>query len=286
LASEASAKLILRSVGASLLVCVASFPCPVAGQAARIRRDVVYSHVDGMATVYDVSVPANPNGAGVIFVVSGGFLSTLENQALIAPVAEPLLEAGFTVFHLRHPSTPRYLAPEIYDVIGLGVQHVLEHASDFGVQRSRVGIMGMSTGGMLALLLATDVSPETPYGHGDRVAAVVAYMPVADMREHVGNVRATPSLGFPPELAPSLSPVDFVSADDPPVLFIQGDHDEVVPLEDNSLRLRSLFESAGVPNDLVVVDGGHELFTGRAKTTADAAVVDWFRRYLLEVEGN
>ena len=261
---------------------MATWPANATGQAIRVEHDVVYGHVDGMATVYDVSIPPNPNGAGVIFVISGGFLSTLENQALIAPVAEPLIDAGFTVFHLRHPSTPKYLAPEIYDVIQEGVQHILAHSMDFEVDRGRVGIMGMSTGGMLALLLATDVDhTKSPQG-GERPTAVVAYMPVADMRDQVGNVRATPSLGFPPELAPSLSPVDFVTADDPPVLFIHGDHDEVVPLQSNSVRLQQLFRTAGVPNDLLVVDGGHELFTGEAKTSADRAVVEWFQRYLLD----
>lgn len=272
----------LRLAATLLLLGMAAWAEGAAGQALRVERDVVYGHVDGMATVYDVSIPDNPNGAGVIFIVSGGFLSTLENQALIAPVAEPLIDAGFTVFHLRHPSTPKYLAPEIYDVIQQGVEHILGHSHDFGVDRGRVGIMGMSTGAMLALLLATDVDPATSPQRGERPTAVVAYMPVADMRDQVGNVRATPSLGFPPELAPSLSPVDFVTSDDPPVLFIHGDHDEVVPLPSNSVRLQQLFSEAGVPNHLLVVDGGHELFTGEAKSAADRAVVEWFQLYLLD----
>jgi hypothetical protein len=33
---------------------------------------------------------------------------------------------------------------------------------------------------------------------------------------------------------------------------------------------------------LVVVDAGHELFAGEAKSTADQAAVGWFRRYLLD----
>jgi len=257
-------------------------PLHAAGQGVGVERDVIYGHVDGMATVYDVTIPANGNGAGVIFVISGGFLSTLQQQAFIAPVAEPLSEAGFTVFHLRHPSTPRYLAPEIYDAIRPGVTHILEHAADYGVDPSRVGTLGLSTGGTLALLLAMDVRPEASSERGERPAAVVAYMPVVDLRTEVGNVRATPSLDFAPELAPSLSPVDFVTSDDPPVLLIHGDHDDVVQLDQNSVRLRGLLSEVGIPNDLVIVDGGHELFTGEAKSAADRATVAWFRRYLLD----
>ncbi|HUP53849.1 MAG TPA: alpha/beta hydrolase [Longimicrobiales bacterium] len=264
-----------------VLLAATASPTHVEGQ-GMIVEDIVYAHVDGMATVYDVRTPASPNGAGVIFVISGGFLSTRGQQSFIAPVAEPLLSAGFTVFYLRHPSTPRYLAPEIYDTIRAGVAHILENATDFGVDASRIGIMGMSTGGILALLLAMDVRPEASSEQGERPAAVVAYMPVVDMRTEVGNVRATPSLGFAPELAPSLSPVDFVSSDDPPVLSIHGQRDEVVPIAENSVRLQALLTEAGVPNDLVVVDAGHELFAGEAKSTADQAAVGWLRRHLLD----
>lgn len=272
-----------RLLGLAMLLLLAAAPAvPLHAQDVRTERDVVYGHVDGMATVYDVSVPADANGAGVIFVISGGFLSTLQQQEMIAPVVEPLLAAGFTVFHLRHPSTPRYMAPEIYEALRPGVAHVLEHSTEFGVDPSKVGILGMSTGGLLALLLATDHSPQASAEEGERPAATAAYMPVADMREHVGDVRSTPSLGFPPELAPSLSPVDFVTADDPPTLLIHGSRDTVLPLEANSVRLRALFAAAGVPNDLVVVDHGHELFAGEEKERADRAVVDWFRRYLLD----
>jgi acetyl esterase/lipase len=267
----------------TLLAAVATaFPAQVGAQ-SEVHSDVVYGHVDGMATVYDVARPdASANGAGVIFLISGGFLSTLEQQALIAPVAEPLLAAGFTVFYLRHPSTPRYLAPEIYESVRQGREHILEHAGDFGVDPRRIGVMGMSTGGLLALLLGLDPPAGTSSTRGERPAALVAYMPLADMRTAVGNVRATPAVGFAAELAPSLSPVDFITPDDPPTLLIHGVDDEILPIEENSHRLRRMLDGAGVPTDLVEVPAGHELFTGEVKARADRAVVRWFERHLLD----
>lgn len=265
-------------LAASALIAMA-LATGLAAQGPPEIRDVVYGHVDGMAMVYDVTLPeSDANGAGVVFVISGGFLSSREQQALIAPVAEPLVDAGFTVFHLRHPSTPRYMAPEIYEALRLGMDHILTHAAQFDVDPSRVGVMGMSTGGLLALLLGLDVD-ET--AGGARPSAVVAYMPIVDLRTEVGNVQATPSLGFPPELAPSLSPVDFITPDDPPVLFVHGVDDAVVPLESNSARMLPLLQAQGLIGELVTVDAGHELFSGEAKETADQAVVTWFETHLL-----
>lgn len=266
---------------AALLVAVLAPLSTARAQSVQWTRDVIYGHLDGMALVYDVAVPAEANGVGVIFVISGGFLSTREQQSLIAPVAQPLLDAGFTIFNLRHPSTPRYLAPEIYQAVAEGARHVLENADEFGVDPGRIGSLGMSTGGLLSLLIALD-QPADPADAAMRPAASVAYMPITDIRPYVGNVRATPSLGFPGDAAPALSPIDFVSEDDPPVLLIHGSRDQVVDLESNSGRLRQAFEEAGVVSELMVVDGGHELFAGDQKASADAAAVAWFRTHLLD----
>jgi hypothetical protein len=37
-----------------------------------VTRDVVYGHKDGLALTFDVHRPAQPNGAAVIAIVSGG----------------------------------------------------------------------------------------------------------------------------------------------------------------------------------------------------------------------
>lgn len=245
------------------------------------HRDIVYGHKDGMAMVYDVAVPSNANGAGIVFVVSGGFLSSIQQQQMISPVVSPLYEAGFTVFYLRHPSTPKYLAPEIYDALKIGMAHILENASEFGVDPSRIGTLGMSTGGLLSLLLAVDQPESANLADGLRPSASVAYMPVTDIRPQVGNVRATPSLGFDPELAPLLSPIDFVSPDDPPILFIHGSRDQIV-LPEESLTMHERLVSVEVKTELLTVDAGHELFSGEVKQSADSSAVQWFTEHLLK----
>jgi len=46
--------------------------------------DAVYGHKDGLALTFDVHHPAQPNGAGVISIVSGGYQSSVEMGRLIA----------------------------------------------------------------------------------------------------------------------------------------------------------------------------------------------------------
>ena len=46
--------------------------------------DAVYGHKDGLALTFDVHHPAQPNGAGVISIVSGGYQSSVEMGRVIA----------------------------------------------------------------------------------------------------------------------------------------------------------------------------------------------------------
>jgi hypothetical protein len=57
-----------------------------------VTRDVVYGHKDGMALTFDVHRPAQPNGAAVIAIVSGGWQSSVEmSRAIVDGYLSPLL---------------------------------------------------------------------------------------------------------------------------------------------------------------------------------------------------
>ena len=58
-------------------VIVLAGPCQAFAEENTRTRDVVYGHKFGMALTLDVLKPAKPNGAGVIFMVSGGFNSDI-----------------------------------------------------------------------------------------------------------------------------------------------------------------------------------------------------------------
>jgi dipeptidyl aminopeptidase/acylaminoacyl peptidase len=60
--------------------------------------------------------------------------------------------------------------------------------------------------------------------------------------------------GFDPALA---SPVTYVTADDPPFLFLHGEKDALVPIEQSEILLAAL-QNVGVPAELVpVVNANH-----------------------------
>jgi dipeptidyl aminopeptidase/acylaminoacyl peptidase len=112
------------------------------------------------------------------------------------------------------------------------------------------------------------------------VAAVVAYYPPVDLRRMVGPSERFPALDFPPELAEAISPVLYVTPDDPPTLLIHGDADRLVNVS-HSERMYAALQGSGVVSELVVIPGGDHGFT-RAddRTHADELMVAWFDRHL------
>ena len=142
----------------------------------------------------DVFAPVKPNGCGVLFMVSGGWYSRYIEPQRTQGRFKPLLDAGFTVFAVRHGSSPRYLVPEAIGDVRRAVRFVRYQAERFGVAPGRLGVYGGSAGGHLSLMLGTTAdkgnlaSPDPILRTTNRVAAVVAYYPPTDLRPWVTDI--------------------------------------------------------------------------------------------------
>lgn len=250
----------------------AQSPSPDVG----IEADVVYGHKLGMALTLDVFKPTeNANRAGILYMVSGGWISRWTEPERMALRFQALLDKGFTVFAVRHGSSPRFKVPEAVADVQQALQFVHERASDFGVSPDRLGVYGGSAGGHLSLMLGL-----APEGGTARLAAVVANFPPVDLREIVGPSERFPALDFDEELASAISPILFASEDDPPTLLIHGTADRLVPLRNSETMFEAL-QDKGVPSELMILEGAGHGFRGEDRTRANDAMVSWFERHLL-----
>jgi acetyl esterase/lipase len=260
----------------------------------KITPDVVYGHKAGMALTFDVIQPKKPNGACVLFMVSGGWVSFwVPPETVVGPKAPPffrifndLVDHGFTLFIVRHGSSPQFKVPEAVADVRRAVRFVRLNAAKYDVDANRLGVCGMSAGGHLSLMLGTasdegdKKAKDEVERTSDRVAAVVAYFAPVDIREWVGTkIDKFPALDFDKKLADSVSPILKVSSDDPPTLLIHGDADGLVKL-DNSERILAAFKKEKVPCDLIVMKGAGHGFAGEQGEQAGKALIAWFDKYL------
>jgi acetyl esterase/lipase len=274
------------------------------------QEDVIYGRKYGTALTMDVFTPRqNPNGLGVIFVVSGGWFSA--HEAISVGFVQEFLNRGYTVFAVVHGSQPKFTIPEILGDMHRAVRFIRSRAAGYKIDPARIGIFGGSAGGHLSLMQGTAGAAGQPDAkdpvdrESSRVQAVACFFPPTDFLNYgkegeialgrgvLASFRAPFDFreldksinAFVPvtdetkilEIGRQISPVYQVSADDPPTLIFHGDADKLVPIQQSELMIARLKE-AGVTAELVVKPGAAHGWPDLAQDLAKFA--DWFDKYL------
>jgi acetyl esterase/lipase len=272
----------------------------------RVEKNVVVGMYSGLALVMDVHHPESPNGYGIVHISGSGWSRPLGYSA--PPLSErqvdlygqPLVERGYTVFSLNHRATPRFQFPAPLEDVQRAVRFIRFHSEEYGIDPERIGAVGGSSGGHLVSLLGV------LDGHGDaedpdpvnrvsaKVQTVVARAAPADLaRIDTPSGAGKLALLMGAELSQDVqtvegrryweaSPVNYVSADDAPILLLHGDVDESVPFEQAEL-LSDALKVAGVDTRLIRIPGaGHGPTFPGAENPPDyiGAMIDWFDQHL------
>jgi acetyl esterase/lipase len=227
-------------------------------------------------------LPDRPDArAAAVVVCPGGSYRNLSMEKEGSKVAEFLNGLGVAAFVLRYRLGPRYRHPVPLGDARRALRTVRARASDLGVARERVGLMGFSAGGHLTATVATHVDLGRPDA-ADAVEresarpdfAILAY-PVITLVEpwlHRGSrdMLLAPDQQHPDVLA-WLSNDRQVTADTPPTFLFHTDADAGVPPE-NSVYFYLALRKAKVPAELHVYQpGGHGVGLGGD----DPALITW-----------
>ena len=287
-----------RSLIVFVMILGGPSTCAVARADSTVREiepDIVYGHKDGLALTMDVYRPKSnaKNQGAILFMVSGGWYSRWAPPEKAKPLFDPYLNAGYTVFAVRHGSSPRYAIPDAVSDVRRAVRFVRNNAERFDIDAHRLGVLGMSAGGHLSLMLGTTGDDGDADSKNDldrvssRVAAVVALVPPTDLRvavweapESLPAYRGFPALNLAMDKAKEQSPVVHVTPDDAPALVIMGGKDELVPAK-HGHWIAAAYERESVKHKLIVFpDAGHGLEGDENRATMIREVVGWFDTHL------
>jgi acetyl esterase/lipase len=300
---------------ALLLVSAASTSSTAfaADEAKFDRQEVIYGRNYGMALTMDVFKPKkDANGAGVIFVVSGGWYSDHNGIGGAIPLyIQPLLDKGYTVFAVVHGSNPKFAIPEMLQDLNRSVRFIRHHAHDYGIDGDRLGITGGSAGGHLSLMQGCAGKDSDPKAadevdrESSRVQAVVAFYPPTDFLNwgepgHVmlGEHPIVPVQGAfqfterdpktnvlelitdqkkREKIGREISPIYHVDKDCPPTLIVHGDKDALVPLQ-QAQSMEAKMKDCGATCELIVKPGGgHDAVLVKQHL---GKAIEWFDKYL------
>jgi acetyl esterase/lipase len=240
---------------------------------SRIEKNVVYGMYSGLALLMDVHYPEKPNGYGIVFIAGSGWHAPLGygagglKEEQVADWAPALLGAGYTVFSINHRAAPRFHYPAAVEDVQRAVRFVRHHAQQFGIDPTRIGGVGGSSGAHLIGLVAMVAAPGT-LSDSDAVNRQPATLQAIVMRAGPTNLvqMKTPFAAAvvasfmerPPldrDIYRAASPIAHVSRSSPPVLLVHGDADDTIPYE-QSVAFESALRAMDVPVTLVRVAGG------------------------------
>ena len=255
----------------------------------RVDKNVVYGMYSGLALLMDVYYPQKPNGYGVIVIPGSGWQAPLRYGAPALKdgtgpregLVQPIVAAGYTAFVVSHRAAPTFRYPAAIEDVQRAVRFIRHFAKDRGVNPTRIGALGHSSGGHLALMLGVLAGP----GNADdidpinrenaQVQAVVTIAAPTDLAAfgatagapfadtfvgavHLGS-NGQPHLKGTTEwqLFHDASPMSWVSSEDASMLLIHGDQDPVVPISQSEAMFKTL-QTSGVKSEFIrMPNGGH-----------------------------
>lgn len=234
-----------------------------------IRRGETYVDYGEASLQADLYIPEGEGPfPGLLLVHGGGWRAGSRQQmGLIASLAAM---RGYTAMTIDYRHAPEHPFPAQIHDCKAAVRWMRQQADDLKLNPNRIGGYGYSAGGHLVALLGTTAPTDGLEGdtEGDgtkndtistRLQAVVAGGAPCEFRTlpedkpwlsyWLGGTRRQQ-----PEAYRTASPAAYVTADDPPMLFFHGGNDQLVPVKSPQLMV-SLCEKAGVPAELLVVEG-------------------------------
>lgn len=217
--------------------------------------------------------------------------------------AQLLVAQGFVTASLFYRLSGDSPFPADIEDCKCAIRFLRANASRFGIDPERIGVAGASAGGHLAELLATTDRSAGLEGDGgwegvsSKVQAAAAYYGVSDFtvgatqfQHHTGQVVIKLFRGTEkekPELYRMASPIFYVSKDDPPLLLVHGEEDDLVPF-DQSVRMAEAYRRANLQVEFIPVKhAGHDF-----RQIGDAPIspsleqihqetINFFKRYLM-----
>jgi acetyl esterase/lipase len=258
------------------------------GQDVKIVREdsLVYSKAGDVELQLDLARPAEGDGPfPAVVCIHGGAWQAGKRQDC-AFVAEALARNGFVAVTISYRFAPKYTFPAQIEDCKAAVRWLRANAARYKIDADRIGAIGFSAGAHLACLLGVTDPAAGLEGDGGnpsestRLQAVVSVFGPTDFT--VANWPADsmrviePLLGGTqaekPDVYRRASPITWVTKDSPPFLFIHGDKDPIVRL-DQSQMMQAKLQAAGVPAELIVLEGeGHGWGGEKMKTTLEQSV--------------
>ena len=238
-----------------------------------IFPDITYGVANNYTLKLDVWQRKNAKAPAptLVYYHGGGWIFGDRTGATL--LFMPYLEMGWNVVNVEYRMASVSLAPAAVEDARCALRWAFRNAKQYQIDTTKIVLTGHSAGGHLALIAGmlskgTDLDNECYGTEQLPVAAIINWFGISDVTDVVEgpNLKnyAAMWMGSQPDklaIARRVSPITYVRHGLPSIISIHGDRDPVVPYA-QSVKLHQALNAAGVPNQLVTIQGGgHGEFT-------------------------
>jgi acetyl esterase/lipase len=297
---------------AMLLVCLVPFlsvAARPAEPAIKLEEAVNYATAGDEKLLLDIAIP--PGGGPFPCVVcfhggawrygsrrdlSGAFKD--RNGPVAASLIELLATRGFVAVSVGYRLAPRHKFPAMIEDARSAIRFLRANARNFKVDPDKVAALGFSAGGHLALLAGLcDKSAGFDVGENlttsGRAQCVVDFFGPTDLAlyarsEGIEDAYLVPVFGKECKSDPAIyrkaSPLTYVTKDAPPILFLHGTLDLIVPIKHSELLQKALVDAGAQAGMYTVPLAGHGGWNDRDMARAQAEVFKFLDSHLKGVK--
>jgi alpha-L-fucosidase 2 len=266
----------LSIVALYLLVTFLSRPLSYALE----RVDLTYGTAAGEELKLDLFVPDGSGPLPVCVLVHGGGFERGDKQKQVKPLFAPLVKARFAWVSTSCRLSPAHKYPGSVEGLETAILWVKAHARGYCFDPSRIVLIGKSAA-------AYRNHEET------RVAAVVPFYGPADLAVMYEAAKSKPASSFTNyfgvtgdneaarKLLAEASPATCVRPALPPFLLLHGNADDRIAYQ-QSVNFLDRLKAAGVPSELITIEGGGHGMGGWGKLGSDytAQLIAWLNKTL------
>jgi acetyl esterase/lipase len=218
------------------------------------------------------------NGAAAVICPGGGYGGLADHEGL--PIASWLNKHGVAGIVLTYRLGPKYHHPiELHDA-QRALRYTRAHATEWGIDPGRVGIIGFSAGGHLASTAGTHFDRGLPDAKDpvdklscrpDFMVLLYPVITLTDPYTHKGSRNNLLGKNLDPQLVENLSNDKQVTKDTPPTFLVHTSADTAVPPENSVLFYLALSKNK-VPAEMHIYEKGRH---GLGLGTADLPFASW-----------
>jgi len=273
----------IRAVLCTLLLSLAQVAFAAPPKGVKLEQNIPYVSNGDPAEVLDLYVPEKPADKAlplVVWIHGGGWHGGSKSGCYAAYLSSD----GYVVASVEYRFSNKALFPAQIQDCQAAIRWLRANSKTYNIDPDHIGAAGDSAGGHLVALLETSGGKNAfpPIGpnadQSDRLQAVCDFYGPTDFNTVMAQAAADPNvksvikfntpddpysdligvkLGEDPAKGEAVSPVHYVSGDNPPILIMHGTKDALVPFAQSEEFVAAL-QKAGVDVTLQKFPGaGH-----------------------------